>query len=132
MASQAFISFDISSLPAGAKIRDVKVDLSQHEIHGTPFDDLECMSAYADEYGVLDVNDFDFGPFTGAVLRWCSESDLNSAMGSNALIGTLQYYLDADSSTFQLRLQFADASDDDDEADMVGLGAPKLLITYVP
>ena len=67
VALQAFLSFDISMIPAGVTIESVSLDLSTHRIFGNPFVYLGTMRVCSDQYGQLDSDDFVVGPVTGAL-----------------------------------------------------------------
>jgi len=52
-AIQAFLSFDISGIPAGATIKSASLDLSTGDELGDPFGGLGLMRVYNDQYGNL-------------------------------------------------------------------------------
>ncbi len=127
--SQAFLSFDISGIPATANISEVKVDFSHYDTLGHPFTALGCLRGYPQNYGSLDASDYFTGHALGAILRWCHASELNTVQADEDVRQALQQSLG--SSRFQLRLQFNDKqSNNDGKADMVRLGTPKLIVTY--
>jgi len=127
--SQAFLSYDISGIPANATISEAKIDTSVYDTLGDPFGSLGCLRGYPQAYGALDAGDYVTNHPSGADLRWCSTSALNTAQVSVDLKEDIQNSLGA--SRFQLRLQFnEDESDGDGVADMVRLESPKLLLTF--
>jgi hypothetical protein len=129
---QAFMSFDISSIPAGATISSVVVDFTDYAtIYGNPFGSLGCLRAYPDDYGTLDGGDYFTGTPLGAVIRYCSESEIvaesdpDVATALQAKVG---------SSRFQMRLQFKDKETDNDwNNDLMcwtPSHLPELVVTY--
>jgi len=129
-SSQAFVSFDISGIPAGATITEVKVNFSSFDTLGDPFGDLGCLRAYKQNYGTLDASDFVSGSPLGAIGRWCSTSELHSVTADDDFKNVLQGLVG--SPRFQIRLQFNEhTSDNDSVGDMVRFGNLKLEITYL-
>jgi hypothetical protein len=129
---QAFLSFDISGIPASATLTEIQYDFTDFSIVGTPFTDLNCLRAYPQYYGVLDANDYFVGSEPGAIALWCDTTDLQSILDANAFaLGEFQDALGQ--SRFQMRLQFNTVETDSDGAvDVVRFGVPKLIITYQP
>ncbi len=129
-SSQAFLSFDLSGLPAGAMITEVKVNFSNYDMLGDPFGGLGCLRIYTQDYGALDVADFFSGSPLGALARWCSPADLSAEAVAADLKAAIQAKVGA--TRAQFRAQFNDtASDNDGIADMARLGANiKLIIKY--
>lgn len=131
-AAQAFLSFDISRVPAGSTILDVVVDFSQYATLGDPFGSLGCLRAYPQDYGILDKGDYYTGVPLGAILRFCSSRELDAPRSVPDVAKALQAKVGIRSGRFQLRLQFSDReSDGDATADMVRFGEVKLTVTYV-
>jgi len=129
---QAFMSFDISGIPAGATISSVVVDFSDYDtIYGDPFGSLGCLRAYPHDYGTLDGGDYFTGTPLGAVIRYCSESEIvaesdpDVATALQAKVGSLR---------FQMRLQFKDKeTDNDSNYDLMRWTPshlPELVVTY--
>jgi len=130
---QAFVSFDISAIPAGATIQDVVVDFDgQHVVFGDPFNDLGCLRAYVDDYSVLDAGDYFIGAPLGAVLRYCTEAELTPPASDSDVKNEMQARLGH--SRFQMRIHYNEtATDGDGQADcMLWLlsGLPELTVTY--
>lgn len=128
---QAFITFDLSSIPAGSTISQVQVDFSNFDTVGDPFGSLGCLRMYSQNYGnTIDSGDYFGAPPIGALARWCSEGELGSAFnGSSALIA----YLEGQAGGMaQFRLQFNDLeSDFDNVADVVRFADNiQITITY--
>ncbi len=127
--SQAFLSFDISGIPANAHITKVEVDFSRFDTLGNPFSALGCLRGYQQNYGSLDAGDYYTGHALGAILRWCSAQELQQVVEDDDVKGALQDALG--DSRFQLRLQFNQTkSNNDGVADMVRLGSPRLIVSY--
>jgi hypothetical protein len=131
VAVQAFVSFDLSSIPAGATIVKVVVDFSGYDVLGNPWSLSDgCLRAYSQNYGSVDASDyFPGGDPTGAYIRWCGGAELSSA-SENADMKTLVQSL-VGSSRLQLRLQFKSPNPTNNgTADMVRFGTIKLIVTY--
>ncbi len=130
VVSEAYFSFNISSIPSTATINQVKANFSNYDTLGNPFDIGDgCVRAYVQNYGSLNAGDFYSGDPLGAVARWCSTSDLNSASSQPDMISQLQSALG--SSRFRLRVQFrTPTTNNNNITDMIRFGAVKLIITY--
>jgi hypothetical protein len=126
---QAFMTWDISSIPAGSTIDEVEVNFSDFNTFGSPFTDLNCLRAYAQNYGTLDATDYVSGAVTGALEAWCSLNELRFPEISNGFKTSLQAKVG--SPRFQIRLQFNEvASDGDAAADVVRFAQAQLYVTY--
>ena len=132
-SSQGFLSFDISSIPAGAHISAVKLNFSNYDTLGDPFAHLGGLRMYSQNYGSLDASDFVGGSPLGAVALWSNAGVLSSpaSIPDPSIVTYLQSRLG--SSRAQFRVEFNEhATNSDGIADMVRLGATiQLLITYV-
>ncbi|MEW5828315.1 MAG: NBR1-Ig-like domain-containing protein [Chloroflexota bacterium] len=127
--AQAFLSFDISGIPAGATITKVQVKFDDYDTLGTPFSLGDgCLRAYSQSFGTLDAADYFSGAPSGALVRWCSTAELSSASEEPDVASAIQNALG--DSRFQLRLQFNGSTNSDGIADMVRFGAVKLIVTY--
>ena len=128
-SSQVFASFDISAMPAGSTITQVKVNFSDFDMLDDPFGDLGCLRAYVQDYGAMEASDFVGGAVVGAIGRWCSAAELQTVAVDDDFKTALQSYVG--NSRFKVRFQFNDkTSDNDNNGDMVRFGALKLEITY--
>lgn len=129
-SSQAFLTFDLSGLPAGATISEVKINFSNYDMLGDPFGSLGCLRIYAQDFGALDAGDFFSGSPLGALVRFCSPAELSAEAVAADLKAVIQAKVG--STRAQFRAQFNDtASDNDGIADMARLGAAiKLIIKY--
>jgi hypothetical protein len=130
-AVQAFVSFDMSAIPAGANVTKVVVDFSNFDMLGNPFSLSDgCLRAYSQNYGTLDASDYlPSGSPTGAYIRWCGSAELSSASESADMKALVQSLVG--SSRLQLRLQFVAPNPNGNSiADMVRFGTIKLIVTY--
>ena len=128
--SQAFVAFDISTIPVGATINQVRVDFSDFDTLGDPFASLGCLRAYPGSFFPLDASDYFVGDPSFAAIRWCSTSELSSNFLSDDVRDDLQSSLGA--ATFEYRLQFNEnETDNDATADMVRFGDMKITVTYI-
>ncbi len=126
-ARQAFMSFDISTIPAGAKIEDAALNISGVPL-GHPFNQLGPLGIYYDDYGSIDPSDFN-SSFSGHIKTYTS---LPTASFSNAeLINRLQSSVNAGDSRFQIRLQFQKYTDHNGKVDMWQVNSPELIVRYV-
>ena len=126
---QAFMTWDISSIPAGSTIDDVEIHFSNYDVMGLPFTELNCLRAYAQDYGTLDSTDFVSGSVSGAIETWCSVDALETASVSSDFKTALQ--TEVGSTYFQIRLQFNEvATDGDSASDLVRFRQPRLYVTY--
>jgi hypothetical protein len=130
IASQAFLSFDTSGIPAGATIQSASLDLSTGDMLSDPFGSLGWMRVYNHQYGALDAGDFTPGFPTGAMYTF--DSRPNAPFSSSGLTEKLQAQVNGGSPRFQVRIQFQDYTDNDhqDDALRLGEGKPILVITY--
>ncbi len=124
---EAFLSFDMSVIPAGAVIQSASLKLfGGGNVRGDPFAGLGCLRAYLHDYGTVDPTDFVPPGATGAFANWCSASDLSDPFSDNRLVTALQTRVGT--SRFRFRLQFRDALTDGDGAiDDVLILAPVIL-----
>ncbi len=128
---QAFVSFDMSVIPAGATITKVEVDFSDYDMLGNPFSLADgCLRAYAQNFGALDAGDYvAAGDPSGAYIRWCGAGELSSQFEDADMKTLVQSAVG--SSRLQLRLQFkAPNPNGDGIADAVRFGNVRLIVTY--
>ncbi len=102
----AFLSFNISSIPAGAHIVSVSLDLSNATLEGDVFGILGWMRVYHDEYGTLDGSDFVPGFPTGAIYTYASKP--TGPFSSNGLLSAVQSRVGH--TRVQFRYQFQNTS----------------------
>ncbi len=110
LSSQAFVSFNIESIPTGARITEISLDISHYILHGDPFSILGAMGIFNDQYNKLDTKDFVFtGSFDGwnqinpMVLTHTLPAD---PFTSATMINVLQNQVDKGNDRFQIRIQF--------------------------
>lgn len=128
---QAFVSFDMTSIPAGVTITKVVVDFSSYDMLGSPFSLADgCLRAYAQNFGTLDAGDYvASGDPTGAYIRWCGAGELSSQFESADMKALVQSAVG--SSRLQLRLQFKSPNPNGNgTADAVRFGSVRLIVTY--
>ncbi|NIS81302.1 MAG: hypothetical protein GTO14_14115, partial [Anaerolineales bacterium] len=128
-SSQAFVSFNISGIPADATITEVSMDVSDYTLVGDPFGNLGCMFVYKHNYGALDGGDFvPTTPSSGRLNAWCSEGSLASPVIDNDILNALQSMVG--SSRFKVRYQFNNDTNSDGVNDWLKLDNPKLKVKY--
>jgi hypothetical protein len=104
-SSQAFLSFNISAIPADAVITKVVIDLSDFTETGHSFSSLGALFIFKDDYGSLDATDFvNSTPSSGRLISWSSTSSLGDPILDQDMVNALQTKVG--SSRFKLRLQF--------------------------
>jgi len=132
LGAQAFLSFDISSIPAGSQIVDVVVDCSNFDIYGEPFGGSlgdGYLRAYPHDYGTLDAEDYFPESPVGAIMRYGSPEELNVVESNMNVAEALQNKLG--SSRFQLRLQFQPPqTNNDGVVDVVQFQDVILAVTF--
>jgi hypothetical protein len=130
LGSQAFVSFDISTIPVGATITDVEVDFSNYDTLGNPFS-LGCLRMYKQDYGTLESSDWFAGDPLGAAMRWCNTGQLDVVTaGEEGLVEDIQSYVGSPRAKFRLQIR-EQQTNNNGVADMVRLGSDiVLIITY--
>ncbi|MGE0704585.1 MAG: hypothetical protein AB7P22_11695, partial [Vicinamibacterales bacterium] len=131
---EAFLRFDLSSIPASATIESVEIDVDDSTILGAPFS-WGCLAGYEVDAFPLDATDFSgaLPPAAERLFSWCSVAELDAG----ALLGdTLRLAVEAAAGgPIEMRLQIEHAffmgsrSNFDGVTDQVQLGAPVLQIT---
>ncbi len=124
---QAFLSYDISSIPSNATITEVKIDFTNYAVTGNPFG-LSVLNGYVTNYGpTLEAADFVAGFPAGNTIDWGSTAALNIIEVSPDLKTPLQSKVGT--SRLQLRLQFA-GSNLDAVKDRITFTNPSLIVKY--
>ena len=126
-AIQAFLSFDISGIPAGATIKSASLDLHIWNVQGDPFVALGNLYVYNDHYGSLDRDDFTPGFPIGAI-GGCEEERRLTPLSLSA--SGISKRVNSGAPRFQVRIQFRRYTNGDGFWDCLALGEPKLVITY--
>jgi hypothetical protein len=125
--TEAFLSFDISSIPAGSTITEVKLNLTAYTTMGNPFD-LGVLNAYVTNIGpALDSADFVTGMPSGNIADWGSLIALNTIEASPELKTALQAKVGT--SRLQIRFQYA-GSNLNAVKDRLTFTSPTLIVTY--
>ncbi len=125
---QAFLSFDISGIPANATIIETKINLTAYTTQGNPFGSLGVLNLYGVSYGsTLETGDFVAGFPNGNIADWGSTGALDTIEVSPELKSFLQSKIGT--SRIQFRLQFA-GSNNDAVKDRITFTNPRLIITY--
>ncbi|MCJ7734682.1 MAG: NBR1-Ig-like domain-containing protein, partial [Anaerolineales bacterium] len=112
---QGFVTFDVSGIPNGATILSAKLVSASHDVLGDPFGSLGCLRAYVHNYDTVGYEDFKPVGVTGALVKFCSEAEVDTAslqIMNSAGIAGIQAALA--SNAFQIRLQFKDMHSDGD------------------
>jgi hypothetical protein len=151
---QGFLSFDISSIPRDAIIKDVELDASNSVVVNSPFPWQGALNIYNQQFGSsLNPNDYMIIVPAGYVYSWnynfVATMMPSTPFTSPDFVTTLQRQLDAGSNRYQLRLQFekyyyytrADYTSqrytgayiDDSSANYIDISAgnAKLIVRYV-
>ncbi|MFA5079116.1 MAG: hypothetical protein WC541_06495 [Dehalococcoidia bacterium] len=108
---QGFLSFDISSIPRDAIIKDVELDISKSTVVNSPFPWQGSLNIYNQQYGsTLRPNDYMIIVPAGYLFSWnynfVATMMPNNPFTSPGFVTTLQKQLDEGSDRFQIRLQF--------------------------
>jgi len=129
---QAFLSFDISSIPPGSTITDVIVDFSDYTVYGDPFDGSlgdGYLRGYLHDYGILDGEDYFPDSPSGTIIRYHSPEEMDVPASDMNVAEALQNKLG--SSRFQLRLQFQPPDTNNNGiADVVQFQSVTLAVTF--
>jgi len=136
---RGFLSFDISSIPAGATIKEAILDLSTYNKTGDPtYATLGFFEVYHYQYGTYaDLGAADYeasaklvkgGRFSSYPLSpW--KFNIKESYDSEAV---LQNLVDGGSPRCQLRLQFSKPTDNDHVTDFLCFNSATLTIKYIP
>lgn len=125
---QAFISYNISSIPSNVTIIEIRNKFNSYSIGGDPFGKLGVLNCYKMDYTTpLLPTDFIAGFPAGNIADWGALSVLDNIEVQPGLKNALQMNLG--SSRFKIRLQF-NGTNNDGTADFIRLTNPSLIITY--
>jgi hypothetical protein len=126
---QAFISYDISDIPANATILEVKNKFNKYTSGGDPFDHLGVLNGYKHDFTTpLKAANFVSGSPTGNIVDWGALGILDKIEVQPLLKTALQSKVGKD--RFKLRLQFAGGTNHDGIADFVSFTDPSLIVKY--
>ncbi|MDD5398942.1 MAG: hypothetical protein PHU70_07680 [Dehalococcoidia bacterium] len=108
---QGFLSFDISSIPRNAIIKDVDLDISKSVVFNSPFPWQGSLNIYNQQYGSsLRPGDYMIIVPAGYLYSWnynfVATMMPSTPFTSPDFVTTMQKQLDAGSDRYQIRLQF--------------------------
>ncbi|MCW5838762.1 MAG: hypothetical protein KIT29_02505 [Anaerolineales bacterium] len=124
---QAFALFDLSAIPAGSKIDQVRVDFSKYDTIANPFV-MGCLRAIPGSYFPLDGSEYDASA-SGQDIEWCSSGALSTVSTSDSVKARVQAAVDSPSKILEYRLAFSGAPSGNALVRMLNNGF-KLIITY--
>jgi predicted small secreted protein len=129
---EAFLSFNISSIPAGSTIQSASIKLKGGgQVRGDPFGGLGCLRAYAQNFGSVDPTDYVPGGALGAIARWCNATEIEVNYSDAGFVSGVQ--ASVGNSRFQIRLQFNETVTDNDNTidDVLILDPVTVTVTYL-
>lgn len=129
--SQAFVQFDISSIPSNATITKIEVNFTDYDsVLGNAFGNLGCLRTYVGTFFPLGAGDYVSGIQSGALTRWCNLSELSTVIvASDYFKSILQSAVG--NNLFEMMLRFNNTETNSDNLDdMIRFGVMKLKITY--
>ncbi len=143
LVARGFMSFDVSSIPAGATIQSAELRFYQKEIQGDPYTKLGNLLLEHVDYGAsLDDRAYNTPAIESAILDQQRRPGAWYMLSDPTLVSWIQSNVEAGRSRFQLRLQFRQETDGDTLEDWTAIEAgggvlgsrnsPQLTITYVP
>lgn len=124
---QAFVSFDISSIPDAATIEEVQVNFSGFDTQGNPFASMGCLEGYAGSFFPLDASDYGASG-SGPDLSYCSTSELSTVFVNDDVMDRLQAVLGS-SNTLEYKLVFSGSPTGSALVRFLN-GGLRLIITY--
>lgn len=143
LVARGFLSFDVSSIPAGATIQGVELRFYQKEVRGSPYDKLGNLVLEHVSYGSsLSDSAYDTPALDSANIAAQSLPDAWYVLANPTVTSWVASNLEAGRPQFQLRLQFRRETDGDGAEDWISIvpggGAlgsrnqPQLTVTYTP
>jgi hypothetical protein len=142
LPSRAFLSFDLSSLPPGATIKEAVLDLSDYTVIGNPtysasnWGNMGAMEVYQYQYGSFDgLGRLGYDatvPVSGSLrLTELTGMPLKVEVTNNSSgINVIQKLLADGQTRCQFRVQFFTTTNWDGKADMVCMDSAVLRVTY--
>ncbi len=103
---EAFLSYDISSIPQGTKIKSASLDFTDARMFDNPFLTLGSLYIYPTTYNVLGKKDFVQG-FVGGFIHSTGRMPIG-IVSSAPLTEAVQVAVDSQNPRFQIRLQFTE------------------------
>lgn len=143
LVARGFMSFDLSSIPAGATVESAELRFYQKEIQGDPYTKLGNLLLEHVDYGAsLDDSAYNTPAVESAMLDQQTTPGAWYILSDPTLASWIQSNIEVGRSRFQLRLQFRQETDGDNLEDWIAIQAgggvlgsrnsPQLTITYVP
>jgi hypothetical protein len=105
VAIEAFLSYDLSSIPRGKKIKSAYLDVTDAKLTGDPFQFLGNLYFYVYGYDQLSSRDY-LEAFTGTPI-YTARRFHTRLLGSDYMTEAVQTSLDSGSRRFQLRAQYS-------------------------
>lgn len=119
---RGFLSFDLSSIPAGASVQSSELRFFQAKVGGDPYGKLGNLVLEHLDYGTsLDASDFDLPAMDSAMLAQQPASGAWYVLADRTIAAWVQKDLDAGRTRFQVRLRFAQEKDGDGQEDFAGI-----------
>lgn len=141
LVARGFLSFDVSSIPAGATIESVRLEFYQQTTQGLPYASLGNLVLDHVDYGSsLGADAYNTLALHSAVLSQMILPDAWYILADPTITLWVEENLAAGRTRFQLRLRFGQETDDDREPDLVVIEPgeapaghpPRLTIVYRP
>ena len=140
LASRAFLSFDISQIPANAIINEAILDLSNYSVHGDPtymhgsWGNMGALEVYHIQY-----TDLNYKAYTGLATMVAGGRFINYPLSpwawdvKNSIDGqpVIQGLVQQGKSRCQFRIQFFTTTNWDSISDMLCFDNARLTIKYV-
>lgn len=140
LTSRAFLSFDISSIPSNATIREASLDLSNYTVKGDP----SYMRSIWGNMGALEVYYVQYGPYENLGIKAYNDAGKLVANGkltsppdypwdvkeSGHGVHILQSLVNSGQPRCQFRLQFFTSTNWDSTSDMLCFDNATLTIRY--
>ena len=122
---RCFLTFDLSTLPAGANISSAYLNLTSSTLYGDPFGDLGNMVLEQVRYGTsLTAGDYNT-PSVNYICQYVSKpttsKNVTTAVKNEFSLGY---------NRFQVRLRFTSKTDNNGDFDRIVFSNPTLTITY--
>jgi len=143
LVARGFMSFDLSEIPAGARIESAELRFYQKEVQGSPYEKLGSLVLERVYYGTrLDDSAYDTPVLDSAVLDTETLPQAWYILSDSTIAIWVQASIDTELSAQQFRLLFWLETDGDGQEDWIAIEsgggilssrlAPQLTITYTP
>ena len=143
MGLRGFMSFDLSTIPAGASILNAELRFYQARIEGDPFGHPGSFVLDHVDFG-SELDPFDYGAFSLASLELAPQNSPGVwyQIGATPLSSWIEADLQAQRTRFQARLRFSNNINPGSQEDYIDVEAgdntlgtgnlPQLIITFAP